>query len=797
MIRNYFQTAVRNILRNKKISLINIIGLSLSMSVCMLIIVIIQDQYAYDNFIEQRGKLYRIQTIDNLSKYAFNKYASTTFPLAKKLRDNYPFGNSIIALNNSFRGEAEYENRKIPISGLYAETDFFDMFSFNLAEGSAASALSEPWSIVLTREVAERYFGNEQPLGKTLVIEGMGNFNVTGVVDQGKNKSHIQFESLVSSSTMESLQSGAAARRLVTDWKDFNSSYVYIRLDDPSMVETVEEALREISEEMYDEDEKTDVTFYLFPFNSIVPGPVLGNELGMSMPKVYLLLFGGLGLVIILSAAFNYTSLSVARSMTRAKEFGVRKTLGASKRQVTFMIYIEAIIISVLAMVAGVIILQFLLPAFKGMKMMSLLEIDPSQNLTVYAWFLLFAVATGIMAGSLPAIYISRITPVAALQGSSAIKLFKRLTFRKILLVSQYFFSIVFIITVILIFRQMNYMAKADMGFDRDMVFNLRLQRNDFSLVADRISRVKGVISVSGVSHVPGVGNLRDAEVKLSEGETAVNSHYFAVTPGYVSTLGLTMLAGGDFPADLNSPDERFVIISRLAAEKFGFETPPAAIGRNIIVDDTINLEVTGVVENYTYCALFLPVRPLLLRAIPSGYRYATIRVKSDDHSETISAFRNVWEEIDQSNQFDGYFLEDEVKEYYSFFEDIEYTIAFTTFLAIVIACLGLFGMASYSIQTRRREVGIHKVYGAGSLDILLLVSKSSLILLSVSAVIAIPVAYIINNAWISFIADHVSFGAGTVLAGVIVVILMGLLSISGQALSVSRTRPADTLKYE
>ena len=483
--------------------------------------------------------------------------------------------------------------------------------------------------------------------------------------------------------------------------------------------------------------------------------------------------------------------------MTRAKEFGVRKTLGATKRQVTLMILIEAVIISVFAMMAGIVILQFLLPAFRGMKMMSLLEVNPSQNVTVYAWFLLFAVVTGILAGSLPAVYISRITPVSVLKGSSAIKLFKKLTFRKILLVSQYFFSIVFIITVILIFRQMNYMAKADMGFDRDMVFNLRLRGNDYSLVADRISRVKGVISVSGVSHVPGVGSLRDAEVKLSEDETAINSHYFSVTPGYISTLGLTMLAGNDFPDDPVSSNEKFVIISRLAAEKFGYNSPPEAIGKNIIVDDTINLEVTGVVENYTYCALFLPVRPLLLRVQPSDYRYATIRVISDNHAETLSAFRKVWEELDQSRDFDGLFLKDEVKEYYSFFEDIEYTIAFTTFLAIVIACLGLFGMASYSIQTRRREVGIHKVYGAGSHDILMLVSKSSLILLSVSALIAIPVAYIINNAWISFIADHVSFGAGTVMAGVIVVMFLGLLSISGQALSVSKTRPANILRCE
>lgn len=400
MIKNYFQTALRNMLRNNKISLINIIGLSLSMSVCMLIIVVIQDQYQFDNFVDRGKEIYRIQTIDNLSKVQLNRYASTTFPLARELRDNYSFIEDAVAISTSFGGEADYNGNKIPVSGFYCEDNLFRIFNFRLTRGSVEGALAEPFSIVLNDVTVKKYFGEEDSYGKTLVIENLGNFKVTGIVSVGRDKSHIKFEALVSASTMDIIEINGDRKSLGSNWIDFDRSYVYIIPRNNVSRELIEETCNQIGKEKNAGNEKIDVNFYLVPFNKIVPGPLIGNTLdGGNLPLPFLLFFAGLGLVIITSATFNYTSLSIARSLTRARESGIRKTVGASRRQLTIQIFIEAIVVSMISLGLSVIILQALIPAFQGMKLMSLLELDLNQNVTVFVWFLVFAIFTGLPAG--------------------------------------------------------------------------------------------------------------------------------------------------------------------------------------------------------------------------------------------------------------------------------------------------------------------------------------------------------------------------------------------------------------
>ena len=675
------------------------------MSICMLILVIIQDQYSYDNFINNKKDLYRIQSEDNLSKYALNKFASTTFPLAKEIRDNYPFADKITAVNNSFSGEAKYNDIVLSISGLYAQDNFFDIFNFNLIRGSSLKALEEPFSIIMKEDVAKKFFGDEDPMGKSIFIENYGNLKVTGIIENSRQKTHVQFESLVSSSTLAVLAQQDADRiDQSTNWSNYYSSYIYILPYKNSDMAAIQTALDDISTKRYGDNEKIDLTFYLYPFDKIVPGPILGNELGMAMPRIYLIFFAALAIVIIISAAFNYTSLSIARSLTRAREFGVRKTVGATRREVIYQIFIEAILISMLSLFFAIGILQLILPVFKGFKMMALLQVDPDQNIIVYIWFIAFALTTGILAGGLPAIYISKINPVVVLKGAGNIKLLKRLTFRKILLVVQYFFSIVFIISIILIYRQMLYMVNAEMGFDRELVYNIRLNGKGPDLVKDRFSRLTDVTDVSAGSHIPGIGNIRDTDVKLKEEDEAINSHYFAVDENYIKTMGLNLVAGENFPENISMDSESLVIISQLAVEKYNLGSPIDAIGKNLIIDDTINMQVIGVVENYKYCALFLPFRPLLLRNKPDEFRYAVLRLQTNNLAATIEKFEEEWKSIDPTHELEGEFMDTEIREFYTYFEDILYMVGYTTILAIIIASLGLFGMAAYSIQTRTKE---------------------------------------------------------------------------------------------
>lgn len=768
------------------------------MSLGMLIIVLLQDQYSYDNFLDRNEDIYRIQVVDNNSNFSINKYASNTFPLSHELKNNYPFIEKICAVNSSFSGIARHEENIIDINGLYAEENFFDMFSFTLVRGSKDKVLSAPYSIVLKEEVAQKFFGDEDPIGKTIEIDDYGILTVTGIVESNRLKSHIQFESIVSASTISSRsRENNQISDLTNNWDRYYSSYIYMIPQQGTDLKVIQTALDEISTERYSHNEKIDLSFYLFPLNKIVPGPIIGNELGVSMPRIYLIFFGGLALVVVISAAFNYTSLAIARSLTRSKEFGIRKTLGASKREVTLQLLIEAILLSIFSMILGIGLLQILLPVFKGFNMMALMEVDPNQNLAIYLWFIGFAVFTGLIAGALPAAYVSRITPIAVLKGGSNIKIFKKLGFRKILLGTQYFFSIVFIITIILIYRQMNFMVDADMGFDRDEVFNIEMRGQERDILFDKYSRIPEVKSITFSNPIPGIGSFKENEVKLNESDEPIDSHYFSVDVNYVETLGLKLIAGEGFPFGLSKDTESQVIITQLAVERYKLGSAVDAIGKNLIIDDTINARIIGVLEDYNYCALMFTMKPLLLRYKPDNIRNCFLRINTNDLPGTTKKFKSVWKEIDPAHEMSGSLLDSEIRDFYSYFEDILYMVGYTTFLALVIACMGLYGMASYSIQTRTKEVGIRKIYGAETGNIIKTISRSSLKLLIIASLIGAPVAFMLNNLWLSYIAEHVDFGAGTVLLGVLSVFVIGLLTISTQTFKVSRTNPAETLKYE
>ncbi len=796
MIRNYLLTAIRNILRNKRFSLLNIFGLSLSMSVCMLIIVVMLDQLSYDQFHTNKERIYRVQTIDSLSNVPL-KYASTTFPLGYELANNYPFVEKTVILNNSFFGEARKDEELIPVSGLYASESFFEMFGFHLKSGTPEDVLKEPYTMVLMEEVAMKFFGDQDPTGKFLQIDSVGDFLITGIVEQTKQKSHIQFEALISATTLEAIQTKEERTVTAHDWTNYWSNHVYVLLYENTDLDDVQRALDEISIEQYKDDEERNVSFYLHPLKKIVPGPILANEMGFFLPRVFILFMGGLALVIIISAAFNYTSLSIARSLMRAREVGVRKTVGAQRNQVITQFLFEAILIALFSLVVAYVLLQLLLPGFSGMKMMSLLEIQPEQNLPVYLWFLAFALLTGFLSGILPSVVISAFRPVNVLKGIANIRFFSKLTLRKILLVTQFVFSMVFIISILLIFKQMNFMINAEMGFDRDIVFSIHLKGHDLGKVKNQYSRIPEIEYISAASHVPGVGNFRDVDLRINEEDEKYAANCFYVDKHYIESMGLELIAGKSFPEDLSDENESFIIINEKTVEHFNLGNPLEAIGTSFICWDSTLVEVIGVVKDYYYGALFMPLKPLVIWHSPGNCRYAVMRLHSGNMVMTVDKLERQWEEIDPYHEMDGDFLDAEIREYYSFFEDILYTVGFAAILAIVIAGFGLLGMATYSIQTRLKEIGIRKALGAQATSIMHLVARSYLIMMLIAALIGGPIAYLVNNLWLQYLANHVSFGAGLIAIGVFIVIVVGLVTISSQTYRATRVNPARILKYE
>jgi putative ABC transport system permease protein len=798
MFLNYLLTALRNIIRYKSFTLLNIFGLSLTMSVCMLIIVVLLDQYSYDRYYTKKDRIYRVESIDSLSKISLNRYASTTFPLAEELRNNYTGIEEAALFNNSFSGEGVSGETRISIKGLYSNSAVFKVFDFELIKGSPEKVLDDPYKIVLKEDVAKKFFGNEDPLGKTLQIDSIGDFTVAGIIKETRKKSHIQFEALVSASTLESYERNRKAENITaTDWNNFYSSYVYVLLSQKANKRDIQSALDKISREKYLDKVKTNVSFALQPLTKIVPGPLRANELGFFLWNVMVYFLSGLALVLIILAAFNYTSLSIARSLLRAKEVGVRKTVGASRSKIITQFLFEAVLISFLALIVSVVFLQFLLPGFTGMKMMSILEIRPQQNYVVYLLFFIFALITGLLAGILPAFFISSFNPQNVLKGVLNIKLFSRITLRKVLLITQFTFSMIFIITILLLFRQMNYMVNAKMGFDREQVFMLRLQRQDISRIKDVYSRLPEISYISGTSHIPGEGNIWGTQIRVNKEDEKIEGHYFSVDENYIPAMGLTLLAGQNFPANMNTEREKFVIVNEYTTHQFNLGTPSEAIGKYLILDDSTLVQIIGVVKDYKYVALFINQKSLILRINPKKYNLAVFRISSPDLKRTVEKIRNEWKIIDPVHEMEGDFLDDSIKEYYSFFSDILYTVGYASLLVIIISCLGLLGMATFSTQTRIKEIAIRKAYGAMPANILSLISRSYILLLIIAAIIAAPLAYLLNNMWFQYMADHVSFGAGTLLFGILLVVFIGLLTIGSQTIRASKTNPAEMLKYE
>ena len=762
----------------------------------MVIIVVILDQYSYDEIHTKKDQIYRVQQVDSLDNISL-KIASNPYALGTELRDNYAVAEKVVILNGQFRGDGLYKDTRLPLSGLYTNSEFFEVFDFKLENGSVDKILDEPYTMVLSSDAANKFFGEEDPVGKFIEIDTLGAYEVRGVVAKTKEKSHIQFEVLFSLSTLEILDQRRDEPRFVNNWETGYGSWIYLLLDENSDPEDIQKILDQISIEKYKDNEETKFSFYLQPLDKIVPGPLLGNEIGSFLPKVFILFLGGLALVIIISAAFNYTSLSVARSMLRAKEVGVRKTFGATRSQVIIQFLMEAVVIAIISLLLAIVLFQFLLPAFSGMQMMSLMEVRPEQNTTIYIWFLIFALVTGLLSGGLPAIFISAFTPISVLKGISNVKFFSRIALRKILLVTQFVFSVVFIISILLIFRQMNFMLNVDLGFDSEVVYDINLQGKDFNKVKDEYSQLPEVLDISASSHIPAEGNVWGVDIRLKMDDEKFNANYFSVDENYIETMGLELIAGTNFPENMSGENEKFVIASEMTLEQFQLGSPQEAIGTSLILEDSTIVEIIGVIKDFQYLAVFLNMKPLLLRYVPSVHFHAFLRLDSYDMIATVGKLEKTWEIIDPDHDLNGDFLDGRIKYYYTFFEDIMYTVGFATLLAIIIAAFGLLGMATYSTRTRLKEIGVRKVFGAEVKHIVLLVSKSYLWLMLIAAVVGGIIAYLVNNLWLQNLAKSVDFGVGTILAGVFIVAFVGLLTISTQTLKAARTKPATTLKDE
>ena len=812
MLRSYIKIAVRNLFRYRTFSIINIFGLALSMSVSLLIISLIVGLGQYDRFHKNYKSIYRV--LSKNSKESVYR-ATAPMPVREVLRKDYPGINEVVTFKRGFGGDASFEETSVPLFGYFCSDELFEVFSFRLTQGDPKLALRDPFSVILTNESALKLFGKENPIGKIirfsergLVVAGipnknkpvdLGDYTVKGVLQIPKGKTHLEFDILASLSTLPVLESQGKENTLAGNWEDMDQSYHYVLLENRLNDAHLESILNQISHKQPLMDENSSIFFQAQPLSKITPGKMYKNPFSYRLPVQVIYFLAILAAVVILSACFNYTNLSLAKSLSRAREVGIRKVSGAVKHQIFVQFIGESILISVLSLAVAIGIFRFLQPAFNSLWFTRYVHVDMSGNISIYLIFLAFSVLIGMMAGMIPALYLSSFKPLKVLKEIRGIKIFKRVTLRKSLIVMQFATSLFFIITTLLIYYQLRYMTHSEYGFNKENIINVSLQGNNYDSYVNLIKNHSGIDRVSGSSVVLTTGGTSYTFLKRANDpadSTGMSEMY--ADRDFIENLGLTILAGTNFPDDPLKKTESGFLVNETAAKKLGYDNPQDLVGESFLVAGlSESQQVAGVIRDFHYASLAQEIGPFIIRNNVEKFRYANIRILTEDQETLLDYLEQKWKELDNDHAFESQFMDQQLQESSAIFGDIGYIIGFISFLAISIACLGLLGMVIFVVQTRIKEIGIRKVHGATNCDAVWVLSKGFLIMLGIAVIIATPLAKLINDLWLREFAVRIQFGMGIMATGILIMLALGLATIFSQTIKSAHNNPVEALRYE
>lgn len=812
MLRNYFKTAWRNLVKNKVFSVINITGLAVGMSVCLLIINMFAEQKSYDTFHNKKERIYRIMT-EGRGRSEF-KTASSSFPLAKKLKQDFPGIEQTASLVRKIGGDMLYKEKVATGGGYFTDGLLFKIFDFTLSKGNAATALEAPFSLVIAEDLAKQLFGNEEALGKVVQFNDKGVnpggpekgnretpyglFTITGVLKEAPGKTHLPFKLLASLSTLSALTADKKISIDVNDWNNVWDSYTYVLLDKTKTEKDLQSALNSIAASQYIKGSGNEYAFTSKPLTQIASSDPVGNETNFTLPPTVLLVLGVLALIVMLSACLNYTNLSVARSLARTKEVGIRKVSGASRAQIFMQFIAEAVIVSLLSLILAIGLLFLLKNAFTGLWLNQFLHISLEQNFSLYVLFLFFSILTGVIAGLLPSLYMSAFNPVVMMRNFGGMKMFRRLTIRKALLVLQFAISIIFIVSTAVLYQQTNHVLHFDYGFDKTNVVNINLYNpENYQRFAQEISKNRTVEGVSAVAFMPSTGTQNGTQIfKADNLKDSLQISFIDVDSKFFDVMGLQLIAGKTFPEIPDTTGENYVIVNETLVKDWHYGSVTAAIGQRVLMEGN-TVEIIGVVKDFQFLHVTNNISPLTLRNRPKTFGVAAVKISGTNTAGTIAFLESTWKKVNPNTKFEYQFLDEQILFTHSMLSDVAKVLGFLSILAVFISCLGLLGMASYTAQTRGKEISIRKVVGSSVPQIMMLLSKGFIKLLLLATLIALPLAYILNNMWLRFFAYRVDISAWVLVLSVMVMLALSLLIVISQSWRAAFANPVKGLRTE
>jgi putative ABC transport system permease protein len=806
MLRNYFKIAFRNFYKQRSFTVLNVIGLSLGMVASLLILQYVKYERSFDTFHSNAKDIYRVQYNGYQGgKLRFECAAAVpavgpalknNFPEVKRFTRLYPV-SGVVSYESPEHGLISFLEEKMQIT----DSSVFAIFDFKLLRGNEEQALAGPNKAVISEKAAKKYFGAVDPVGKTISWNGTNKFEVTGIFQDIPQNSHIKFDFMFSYQTLNNQTNNQSETNW--GWYDFNT---YVLLEPGTDVKALQAKWDAYLKKTREEDWKKANRSQEFILQPMLDIHLYANLLQESQPdeggdgdSVYALTF--IAFFILVIAWVNYINLATAKSFDRANEVGVRKVMGAQKPQLFNQFVLESFLVNFFAALIAVVSIRLLWPLFSDLAGR---EIPLSYMLEKDFWIfvlLLFAVGT-LLSGFYPAIILSSFKPVAVLKGK-VMRTSHGSVLRKSLVVFQFVASVFLISGSVVVYQQLTFMRTQDLGVDISRTLVIKAPGVTDSTYAQKIEtfkseslRISGIQNMSASTNVPGDEIFWASGIRRLVGgpETSISGYTVGIDHDYISAFDLKLAAGRGFDRD-HTNESKSIILNRAMAESLDFDDPKEALGEKVIQGDTF--EIVGVLENYHQMSLKEAVAPLVFRYTPQFSSFFAFKIENENHQDILAALEEPWKSIFPGNPIDYFFLDQFFNRQYESDRQFGQIFGLFTLLAIFIACLGLFGLASFMTVQRTKEIGIRKVLGSSPTNIVLLLSKGFIQLVLIANLIAWPLAWWIMETWLQHFPYRIQINPVLFLLAGAVVVIIAFLSVGLQTLKAALLDPAKTLKYE
>jgi len=816
MFKNYFKVGIRNLMKNKVFSFINILGLAIGLTCCMLISLYLNNEFSYDTYHKNADRIYQVGTAF-IKDGKEERRANTPAPMARAMQMEFPEIEQTTRLMKAFADDKTLllytppsgERKSFFETGGYlADSTFFRLLTYDFIEGMASNALDQPNSLVLSEEIAKKLFGSEIALNKVIHISSATNgehdFKVTGVFRPSGVPTHIDARFIMSFAGGDiALWSNGR-----TDLATNNMFHTYLLLKKGSDPAKLESKFPAFIEKYAGKDLKA-MGFYkkqfIIPLKDIHLRSTSITNVTPPGNLSYLYILGSIAVFILLIACINFMNLSTARSSKRSAEVGVRKVLGAEKGELIRQFLGESIIMSMIAFVFALVFTQLLLPVFtkvSGNKA----GFEFIQHGLLLGGFFLLTIITGLLAGSYPAFYLSSFKPVKVLKGKLTNSL-AAVSLRKSLVVFQFVISVILIVASVVIVNQMKFMRTKDLGFvkEQQLIIPLRSStaRNIYLPLKNELKSNPHIVSAGATRYYPGTMHPSDMPLYM-EGKTMDYSKRVfmnSVDADYLEALGIKQINGRPFSRDFLSDTIDRVILNQTAVKEIGFTSAEEAVTKSVKYDwegRTYSIEVLGVVKDFHFQDLRQPIEPYGFRlGGDSSFSYIIAHLKNGDLKKTLNSVEASWHKLNPNEPFEYSFLDEDFQKNYEAESRLSAIVSYFTILAILISCLGLFGLGTFSAEQRNKEIGIRKVLGASVPGIVALLSKDFLKLVIISIVIASPIAWWIMNKWLQDFAFRVNISWWIFMVAGIAAIFITLVTVSFQAIKAAVSNPVKSLRTE